>query len=254
MSLTPKQELFVQEYLVDLNATQAAIRAGYSEQTAAQTGYENLRKPDIADAIAAAQADRLQRIGMTGDQVLRELAEIAQSDVNELVEHRVGSCRYCHGEGHRYQRTPGEMVRYEREWTALNEDRVRKGEPAEFFDPEGGIGYDPRKPPHPDCSECFGEGVGRPIFKDTAKASRAARRLYDGVKITKDGMEMKLRSRDHALGQLFKHLALGAPQKVEVTGKDGEAMAVELDAKQLARRIAFAIAKGAQAAKAPPKD
>ncbi len=190
---------------------------------------------------------------MTGDQVLRELAEIAQSDVNELVEHRVGSCRYCHGEGHRYQRTPGEMARYEREWTALNDERVRKGEP-----PSSSIRRAasvttrarPRIPTAPSAS-----ATHRPAdLQDTAKASRAARRLYDGVKITKDGMEMKLRSRDHALDQLFKHLALGAPAKVEVTGKDGEAMAVDLDAKQLARRIAFAIAKGAHAAKATPKD
>lgn len=254
MSLTMKQELFVQEYLVDLNATQAAIRAGYSADTARQTGSENLSKPCIADAIAVAHAERLQRIGMTGDQVLRELAEIAQSDVNELVEYRVGACRYCYGDGFRYQRTRSEFDCHKAQHAADNEARIEKGDETKPFDPEGGIGYDPRKVPHPDCTECFGEGVGRPIFKDTAKASRAARRLYDGVKITKDGMEMKLRSRDHALDQLFKHLALGAPQKVELAGKDGEAIAIDLDAKQLARRIAFAIARGAHAAKALPKD
>lgn len=56
MALTAKQELFVQEYLKDLNATQAAIRAGYSSNTASETGYENLRKPQIAAEIEKRQA------------------------------------------------------------------------------------------------------------------------------------------------------------------------------------------------------
>ncbi len=47
MSLTPKQQLFVAEYLVDLNATQAAVRAGYSKKTAYSVGHENLKKPEV---------------------------------------------------------------------------------------------------------------------------------------------------------------------------------------------------------------
>ncbi len=53
IALTQKQQRFVDEYLVDLNATQAAVRAGYSEQTARRIGPENLSKPDIAEAVAA---------------------------------------------------------------------------------------------------------------------------------------------------------------------------------------------------------
>lgn len=56
MALTPKQDRFIQEYLKDLNATQAAIRAGYSEKTASEVGYENLRKPQIAAEIDKRQA------------------------------------------------------------------------------------------------------------------------------------------------------------------------------------------------------
>ena len=56
--LTPKQAAFVAEYLVDLNATQAAIRAGYSAKTAGSVGAENLSKPEIAAAIAEAQSDQ----------------------------------------------------------------------------------------------------------------------------------------------------------------------------------------------------
>ena len=68
--LSTKQRRFVEEYLVDLNGTQAAIRAGYSPRTARQIASENLSKPDIADAIAEAQAARSQRTQITADRVL----------------------------------------------------------------------------------------------------------------------------------------------------------------------------------------
>lgn len=71
--LTPRQAAFVQEYLVDLNATQAAIRAGYSEKTAGRTGHENLKKPEIAQAIQEAQAERAERLEVTQDDVVRGL-------------------------------------------------------------------------------------------------------------------------------------------------------------------------------------
>lgn len=71
--LTPKQAAFVEEYLIDLNATAAARRAGYSEKTASFIGHENLRKPNIAAAIASAQAKRSERLNITADEVLRGL-------------------------------------------------------------------------------------------------------------------------------------------------------------------------------------
>lgn len=85
MSLTPKQAAFVREYLVDLNATQAAIRAGYSARTAASIGEENLRKPDIAAAIQAAMDARAQRTEITQDRVLQELAKIGFSDIRNIL-------------------------------------------------------------------------------------------------------------------------------------------------------------------------
>lgn len=79
--LTDKQRLFVAEYLTDLNATQAAIRAGYSENTATEIGYENLTKPHIAEAIQEAQKLRAEKVGITAERVLQELAAIAFSKV-----------------------------------------------------------------------------------------------------------------------------------------------------------------------------
>lgn len=86
MSLTAKQQRFVDEYLVDLNATQAAIRAGYSEKTAEVIGYENLRKPQIAIAIEQRMKDRERRTEITQDRVLRELAKIGFADIRRAIE------------------------------------------------------------------------------------------------------------------------------------------------------------------------
>lgn len=93
--LTPKQELFVAEYLKDLNATQAAIRAGYSPDTARQMGAENLSKPDIATAVEAARAEQLARVQLTADDVLRELMKIAFADLASAFDER-GNLRPIH--------------------------------------------------------------------------------------------------------------------------------------------------------------
>ncbi|MBB6218672.1 phage terminase small subunit [Anaerosolibacter carboniphilus] len=77
MKLTPKQKIFCDEYLVDLNATQAAIRAGYSERTAKEVGYENLTKPHIQKYIDERMKNRQQRTEITQDKVLQELARVA---------------------------------------------------------------------------------------------------------------------------------------------------------------------------------
>lgn len=76
--LTPKQERFVAEYLIDCNATQAAIRAGYSEKTAGVIGHENLNKPEIAAAIAVAQSARAQRTEIDADYVLNGIRELVE--------------------------------------------------------------------------------------------------------------------------------------------------------------------------------
>lgn len=83
--LTEKQARFVAEYLVDMNATEAAKRAGYSEKTAYSIGFENLRKPEIQEAIQAAMAERAKRTEITQDMVLRELAKVAFSNGTDFA-------------------------------------------------------------------------------------------------------------------------------------------------------------------------
>lgn len=84
--LTPKQQLFVKEYMIDLNATQAAIRAGYSAKTADRIGPELLGKTCVSEAIQKQMEKREKKTDITAERVLKELAKIAFSDLNQFVE------------------------------------------------------------------------------------------------------------------------------------------------------------------------
>ena len=84
--LTAKQEMFCLEYLIDLNATQAAIRAGYSEKTAHSIGNENLIKPLIQETIAKLKADRCDSVSVNAKYVLDRLLEIDQLDVIDILD------------------------------------------------------------------------------------------------------------------------------------------------------------------------
>lgn len=86
MALTKKQRLFVDEYLIDLNATQAAIRAGYSTRRATEIGYQLLQRPEVAQAIQAAMAERSKRTEVEADYVIRRLREIDEMDVLDIHE------------------------------------------------------------------------------------------------------------------------------------------------------------------------
>lgn len=84
--LTAKQKRFVEEYLIDLNATQACIRAGYSPQTASQQGFQLLDKTSVSEAISTAMAERSRRTGVNQDRVIRELARIAFVKITDVVD------------------------------------------------------------------------------------------------------------------------------------------------------------------------
>jgi phage terminase small subunit len=99
MALRPKQQRFVSEYLKDLNATQAAIRAGYPEASARQVGSENLSKPDIAAAIAAGQAKQLEKAELSAvgtketirRQVHRDIRQLFDADGNLIPIHQLSA-------------------------------------------------------------------------------------------------------------------------------------------------------------------
>jgi phage terminase small subunit len=85
-NLTPKQKRFADEYLVDLNATQASIRAGYNKKTARSIGAENLTKPDIQEYLQKCQSAREQRTEITQDRVIKELAAIGFANITNYAQ------------------------------------------------------------------------------------------------------------------------------------------------------------------------
>lgn len=174
MALEPRQAKFVQEYLVDLNATQAAIRAGYAPK-AAQEQASRL----LSNAIVRAEVDkgieaRAARTEITVDKVLKRWWQIANADPNELMELRRVACPKC-------------------ETPEIN----------------------------PVCEECGGEGINRPFFHDTRHLKGGARLLYAGVKVTKDGLEMKTHDQLRALEQVARHLGMFVDKK-QLLGADGQ--------------------------------
>jgi phage terminase small subunit len=228
--LSAKHQRFVDEYLVDLNATQAYIRAGYEGEGAGSSAFKLLQNPEIAAAIEKGREKLSDMTGITPANVLKEWWKIVQADPNELVEHQRGCCRHCYGEGFRYQYTEGEMRKRR---TAHDRHKPKPGRGKQdkadaeawdadgAFELEGGIGFDPTRKPNPECPECVGDGVQRIVPKDTRLLSPEARALFAGVKVTKDGYEIKTHSKDRALENIAKHLGMFVERKALVN-TDGE--------------------------------
>jgi phage terminase small subunit len=222
--LTDKQKRFADEFLIDLNASAAYQRAGYKStgNAAEASASQLLRNPKVAEYLAERRAARQERTEITQDDVLREWRAIMTSDTNEIVQYRRHCCRYCHGKDFGYQLTPSEQKRRREEYDVeCGQLLAKKVKPDQIppFDELGGIGYDKRRDPHPDCPECFGEGVGSIFVKDTRKLSPALKSLYAGVKLGKDGLEVKLHSKDKAAELVARHLGM-LKDKVEVTVTD----------------------------------
>jgi len=80
-----KQERFIEEYLIDRNATQAAIRAGYSKKTASEIGYENLTKPQIKSAIAERTKAHSDKLELSAERILKEMMRIGFANLKDLA-------------------------------------------------------------------------------------------------------------------------------------------------------------------------
>jgi phage terminase small subunit len=199
--LNIRQLAFIDELLADpqRNARQAAKRAGYAEKSAAVQGHLLMHDNRVKAIIATRESERLKSARMSADEVAAHIAELAKADPRDLMEYWRGACRHCHGFEFKYQRTPQE---YRNALAVHAAARAKAGNPDPLgfdLDPLGGLGFTPNKPPHPDCPECYGHGVGYEIIKDSRTLPPGAARLYAGLKVTKEGIEIKTRSQDKAL-------------------------------------------------------
>ncbi|WP_098493319.1 terminase small subunit [Collimonas sp. PA-H2] len=206
--LPPRTKQFVVEYTKDMNGTQAAIRAGYSAKTANEQAAQHLAKLSIKQAIDAVMNDRIEQGIFDGDMVISRWVEISQANPNSLTQYRRVNCRYCWGEGHRYQFTPAEMEDAKQALADANTKRALDELPELVWGDKGGLGFVGNRDPHPECPECWGEGVGRPFFTDTRKLGRESLPLYAGVKQTKDGLEIQMHNQTDALDKLARHFGL----------------------------------------------
>lgn len=203
---------FVEEYIIDLNGTQAYLRV-HPEVTIDSAGTMSSRllgKVEIKRAVLVAMEARSVRTGITADRVLQELWGVATADTRELIQYQKGCCRCCWGKDSMPQRTETEMrrdrIRHDADQVVMKQkDRAHK---IVEFDEAGGIGYTPHRPPNVECPECWGVGVGRPVIADTRTLSKEGALLYAGVKQTKDGLEVKLHSKLDALDKIAKHLGI----------------------------------------------
>lgn len=196
-SKADKESRFIQEYLIDLNPGDAAMRAGLSRSA----GSALLAKDHIQEQLAGAFAARAERTQITQDKVLERWWEIATADPNELIQYRRVCCRYCHGNFHQYQW---------RDDTEFNNAMVEAFEAKadELPSDMGGYGFCSTVEPHPDCPQCDGEGYGSVYGADTRKLPPAGRALYAGVKKTRDGFEIKLQDQGKALENVARHLGM----------------------------------------------
>lgn len=211
--LSKQQEAFIREYLVSLNASDAYRRAGYKSKSPNVDGPALLANPRIAEAIAQATQQRFERLDLDADALIKRAETILKADARQLTGHHIGACRYCWGIDHEYQwKTP-------REWREADEEAEKRDKPSPSQ--AGGYGYRITRKPNPDCPECSGLGIPYTQFADTRDLSGDALLLFEGVKETRNGIEIQMASKQAAFDLLAKHHGL-AVNRHEVTGKDGK--------------------------------
>ena len=209
--MNERQIKFSYEYCIDENATQEAIRAGYSENGAGQKGWELLKIPEIQAAIEDRKEQLAAVAAINTAWVLRQWKQIADADPNELMQLRRVCCRHCHGYGHSYQWTEAEYMK------AVNH-ACDNGRDAP--DGMGGFGFNAGLEPHPACPECGGLGSEEVFAADTRKLTGNAKRLYAGVHRTKDGLKILTRDQDKALENISKFLGMTLDRR-EISGPGG---------------------------------
>ncbi|MEX5870543.1 terminase small subunit [Providencia hangzhouensis] len=213
--LTTQQKKFVVEYLIDGNATQAAIRAGYSDDS---YGRQLLTIPHVANEIANQQKQSLSRSLIDADDVLAKAWGLATFDANELSQYRIGCCHHCWGIDHNYQWTEAEYQKALAKAMARGQD-----EP----DRSGGTDFNRTLDPNPECPVCGGEGEGRVFIQDTRKLSSSARLAYSGTKVTQNGIEILSISREKMFELIMRRVGLADSETAQKLQK------LEIERRQL---------------------
>lgn len=207
-NLTHKENLFVR-YLVqgDTLAT-AHEKAGYRARTKSQRqtdAFSLSRRPRVKNAIRDAKAAATEIANLDHAYVLKHLMRIVEADHSKISSVVKRNCRFCWGIDFKYQFTDVEY-----------EERREMAESAKIpFVEAGGGGYTKKRPPHPDCPECGGEGEAQVITTATSELGPNERELYAGVENTRYGIKVKTHDKMQALIKLGEHLSAWESKTLE---------------------------------------
>lgn len=202
--------LFIGEYVKDWKPGAAMIRAGYVGKFASNEAYRRLKKPAVANEIEKIRESMRTTVQLTTTMIARDILNVLTADPRDLYEIHQDACRYCHGIGHRYQRTLNEYAR----------DKFAADATGKQFNEQGGPGFNPTMDPHPECPECFGLGVTQERIKDVRFLPPEALALYMGGERTKHGLKVMMRSKDAAREAAARFLGMNKETLKIVDGKD----------------------------------
>lgn len=202
LELSIEEWMFIASYLRDRNATKAYREANpqYKGNRTGDMGWQMLNRPHVKAEISRTFAALKADTGLTSEMIKNDIVNVLNADPRELFNVQQGACRHCHGIGHLFQRTIGEM----------NRDRYDAEMRDVMFDPKGGAGFDAYADPHPDCPECNGKGEQRIRLTDTRTLSAEAASLLLTIEQTKHGIKITTRSKDAAREAAAKFLGINS--------------------------------------------
>lgn len=242
-NLTLKQRAFVNAALETMNPSEAYRRvydaSKMKEATINRKAFEVMRNGKVAAAIKEGKAQTESAAIFGAVETLREWVDIATADPNKLMQHRWVACRFCHGVKHKYHwKDAHEYALALAAAMDVNADRARpkvKLTPLPLPTDEGGYGFNKIAKPHPECPECRGEGVHDVWMADTNTLTGKERKLYAGVKKTKNGIELITRDQDGALANIAKVLGMFVEKMKIVPPGDPDMPALPSDPMEAAR-------------------
>ncbi|MBK1688893.1 terminase small subunit [Rubrivivax gelatinosus] len=210
--LRPREEAFATLLAKGRNQTEAYLEAfprsrTWQRKTVWSRAHRLASEAHVRERVLHLMAVAAKANEVDVALVLREYLARLRADPRELTEVRVSACRYCWGAGHRRQFTDGELEDARARHAELRTACIAASKDAPGpFDERGGGGYSRSLTPNADCPSCGGDGEARVRLRDSSTYSVGALALFDGVKETKDGIEVKLADRDHALMQVARHV------------------------------------------------
>lgn len=224
--LTPKVLEFAAIYCADphRNAADAYRRSHQSKASAADCatlGWRLLQRVEIQSIVRRYDERVAENVILSAGDIARIWTENVVTDRNDIVQVRRVCCRCCWSPNGEPMFTPAEQAGRRKDHQlkldimlarlpdTAGAKQIAALTAAMTFDEMGGTGYDQRRAINPDCPECFGDGQERVFIPDTRNLSPAARAIYEGAKVTKDGIEVRMSSRADALAQLAKAYGLG---------------------------------------------